>query len=73
MSSISESGTANSQSASLKNIVDRNTLVWWGLILTSVLISVAISPWGCLFWLFALVLDDVLLYGFGKSILFDSQ
>ena len=73
MPSIPEAVTTNPQPASLKIIVDRNTLVWWGLILTSVLIAVTISPWGCLFWLFALVLDDVLLYGFGKSILFDSQ
>ena len=73
MPSIAEPVITNPQSASLKIIVDRNTLVWWGLILTSVLIAVTISPWGCLFWLFALALDDVLLYGFGKSILFDSQ
>jgi cyclopropane fatty-acyl-phospholipid synthase-like methyltransferase len=73
MSGIAELGTTNSQSIGLKNIVDRNTLVWWGLILTSVWLAVAVSPWGSLFWLFALMLDDVLLYVFGKSILFDSQ
>jgi len=73
MSGIAELGTTNSQSIGLTNIVDRNSLVWWGLILISVWLAVAVSPWGSLFWLFALALDDVLLYGFGKSILFDSQ
>jgi cyclopropane fatty-acyl-phospholipid synthase-like methyltransferase len=67
------SGRSNTQSAPLQNIVDRNTLVWWGLILISILLAVTLTPWGCLFWLVALALDDVLLYGFGKSLLFDSQ
>ena len=65
--------TTNTQSVALINIVDRNTIVWWGLLLTSVLLAVFVTPWGCVFWLVALAVDDVLLYGFGKSILFDSQ
>ena len=73
MASTIELGTTNAQSAPLKNIVDRNTLLWWGLIVTSVVLAVTVSPWGCLFWLVALLLDDVLLYGFGISILFDSE
>ncbi|MBN2293028.1 MAG: class I SAM-dependent methyltransferase [Pirellulales bacterium] len=73
MAAIIESGTTNSQSLSLNNIVDRNTIVWWALIGISIWSALTISPWGCLFWLFALILDDVLLYGFGKSMLFDSQ
>ena len=68
-----EAGTTNTQFTALKNIVDRNTLVWWSLILISVLLAVYVTPWGGLFWLAALALDDVLLYGFGKSTLFDSQ
>ena len=73
MASTAGLGKTNTQSAPLKNIVDRNTLVWWGLILTSVVLAVTVSPWGCLSWLVALLLDDVLLYGFGISLLFDSE
>ncbi len=73
MSCIAEVGTTNTQSVLLKNIIDRNTLVWWALMLASVLIGIAVTLWGYLFWLLALLVDDVLLYGFGKSLLFDSQ
>ena len=73
MSGIAESGTTNTQSVLLKNIIDRNTLVWWALMLASVLIGMTITVWGYLFWLLALLVDDVLLYGFGTSVLFDSQ
>jgi len=73
MASIAKPGTTNTQSVAMINYVDRNTLVWWALMLMSVLITVFFTSWGCLFWLLALALDDVLLYGFGKSILFDSQ
>ena len=73
MATMAKANTTNTQSAALINIVDRNTIVWWGLLLTSVLLAVFATPWGCLFWLVALAVDDVLLYGFGKSILFDSQ
>ena len=34
LASIVEPGTTNTQSVVLINIVDRNTLVCWGLILT---------------------------------------
>jgi len=73
MATVAKTDTTNTQSAALINIVDRNMIVWWGLLLTSVLLAVFVTPWGCLFWIVALVVDDVLLYGFGKSILFDSQ
>jgi len=73
MATVAKTDTSNTQSAALINIVDRNMIVWWGLLLTSVLLAVFLTPWGCLFWIVALVVDDVLLYGFGKSILFDSQ
>ena len=73
MSTAAASEPTNTRSAPFQNIVDRNTLVWWGLILISILLAVTLTPWGCLFWLVALALDDVLLYGFGKSLLFDSQ
>ena len=73
MFGLADSDTTNTRSISLQNLVDRNTLVWWGLILISILLAVTLTPWGCLFWLVALALDDVLLYGFGKSLLFDSQ
>jgi cyclopropane fatty-acyl-phospholipid synthase-like methyltransferase len=73
MSTAAASGTTNTESAPLQNIVDRNTLVWWGLLLISILLGVTLTPWGYLFWLAALALDDLLLYGFGKSLLFDSQ
>jgi cyclopropane fatty-acyl-phospholipid synthase-like methyltransferase len=63
----------NTQSALLVNLVDRNTLVWWALLLASALLAIFVTSWGALFWLAALALDDVLLYGFGKSLLFDSQ
>jgi len=42
MSGIAESGTTNTQSVLLKNIIDRNTLVWWALMLASVLIVCAV-------------------------------
>lgn len=73
MATLAKTDTTNTQSAALINIVDRNMIVWWGLLLTSVLLAVFVTPWGCLFWIVALAVDDVLLYGFGKSILFDSQ
>ena len=73
MATVTKTDTTNTQSAALINIVDRNMIVWWGLLLTSVLLAIFITPWGCLFWIVALAVDDVLLYGFGKSILFDSQ
>src|ERR1044072_8269405 len=65
--------TTNTQSPLLINLVDRNTLVWWALLLASVLLAVFVTPWGGLFWVLALAVDDVLLYGFGKSLLFDSE
>jgi len=73
MATVAKTDTTNTQSAALINIVDRNMIVWWGLLLTSLLLAVFVTPWGCLFWIVALVVDDVLLYGFGKSILFNSQ
>jgi hypothetical protein len=73
MAGITSTGTTNTQSAGLINVVDRNTLVWWGLLLTSVFLAIFVTPWGSLFWLLALALYDVILCGFGKSILFDSQ
>jgi hypothetical protein len=33
MAGIAESETTNTQSVLLKNIIDRNTSVWWALIL----------------------------------------
>ena len=73
MSTADATDLTNTQSASFQNVVDRNTLVWWGLILISILLTVTLTLWGSLFWFLALALDDVLLYGFGKSVLFDSQ
>jgi len=73
MATVAKTNTTNTQSTALINIVDRNMIVWWGLLLASVLLAVFVTPWGCLFWIVALSVDDVLLYGFGKSILFDSQ
>jgi cyclopropane fatty-acyl-phospholipid synthase-like methyltransferase len=71
--STAASGATNTESAPLQVIVDRNTLVWSGLLLISVLLGVSLTLWGYLFWLVALVLDDVLFYGFAKSLLFDSE
>ena len=68
-----EPRTTNTQSISLIKAVDRNTLVWWALIMISIALAVYITPWGGLFWLAALVVDDVLLYGFGIPGLFNSQ
>lgn len=72
MPSIANRGTTNTEAQALVNVVDRNTLVWWGLILISVLLAVTVSPWGGLFWLVVLVVDDVIFIS-GKSLLFDSQ
>lgn len=63
----------NTRSAALVNVIDRNTIVWWGLLLASAGLAAAIGPWGGLFWLAILALYDVLFWGFGKAILFDSQ
>jgi cyclopropane fatty-acyl-phospholipid synthase-like methyltransferase len=73
MAVAAKPATTNTQSAALVNVVDRNTLVWWALLLASVTLAVFITPWGGLFWLAALAVDDLLLYGLGKSLLFDSQ
>jgi hypothetical protein len=70
---IAETATTNTESQGLINIVDRNTVVWWGLLLTSAALAMFVTPWGCLFWLLALLVDDVLLYAFGTPLLFDSQ
>jgi hypothetical protein len=66
MAMVAKMDTTNTQSVALINIVDRNTIVWWGLLLTSVLLAVFVTPWGCVFWLVALAVDDVMMYGFGK-------
>jgi cyclopropane fatty-acyl-phospholipid synthase-like methyltransferase len=73
MSPIEHVGTTNAESAVLINVVDRNTIVWWGLLLLSAVLGLTVTPWGWLLWLMLLAADDVLLYGFGKPILFDSQ
>ena len=63
----------NTRSAVFVNVADRNTFVWWGLLLASALLAVNVSLWGGLFWLAALLLDDAVFWLFGKSVLFDSQ
>jgi cyclopropane fatty-acyl-phospholipid synthase-like methyltransferase len=63
----------NTRAAAMINAVDRNTVVWWGLLLASAWLAWAVTPWGGLFWLGALVADDVVFWGFGKALLFDSQ
>ena len=63
----------NTRSAALINIADRNTFVWWALLLASAWLAARVGPWGGLFWLAALLLDDALFWGGGKSFLFDSQ
>src|SRR4051812_47280916 len=66
-------GTTNTQAPGLRRVVDRNTFVWWALILISVLLAVFVTPWGALFWVVALAVDDISMYVFGKPLLFDSQ
>lgn len=73
MTRVADRGTTNTETLSLENWVDRNTLVWWALILISLVLALLVTPWGALFWLLAFVLDDVLLYGCGVSLLFDSE
>lgn len=63
----------NTASAALLNAVDRNTVVWWTLLLASAALAATVSPWGALFWLAALAGDDVLFWVFGRSWLFDSE
>ena len=70
---VAETTKTNTESQGLINIVDRNTIVWWGLLLASAMLGMFFTPWGYLFWLLALLVEDVLLYGFGTSFLFDSQ
>lgn len=65
--------TDNTRSAALINIADRNTFVWWALMLASAWLAAKVTPWGGLFWLAALLLDDAAFWLFGKSVLFDSQ
>ncbi len=63
----------NTSSAGLLNAVDRNTVVWWALLLASFALAATASPWGGLFWLAALACDDVVFWIFGRSLLFDSE
>lgn len=63
----------NTRSAVLINIIDRNTLVWWALLLASMGLAAAVGPWGGLFWLAALILYDAIFWGLRKSVLFDSE
>jgi len=70
---VLKSRTDNTRAAVLINVADRNTFVWWTLLLASAWLAAAAGPWGGLLWLAALGLDDALLWGFGKSLLFDSQ
>jgi hypothetical protein len=62
--------TANTRTLSLRTVIDRNTLVWWAILLISVVLGASLSPWWYLFWLGAMAFDDVVLYGFGRSVLF---
>ncbi len=73
MTNLAQPTTANTQSILLIKAVDRNTLVWWALITISIVLAVYVTLWGSLFWLAALLVDDVFLYGVGKPVLFDSQ
>lgn len=74
MATVADPGTTtNTRSIGLVNVIDRNTLVWWGLLGTSALLAAFVTPWGVLFWVAMLAADDVLTYGFGRSLLFDSQ
>jgi len=73
MSSSIQENSTNAQARSFVYWADQNTIVWWCLILVSVFLAVEVSPWGGLFWILVLALDDVLMYGFGTSVLFDSQ
>lgn len=63
----------NTRSAALVNAVDRNTLVWWALLLSSAGLAAAAGPWGGLLWLAAMAADDVLFWAGGRSLLFDSE
>lgn len=63
----------NTSAAVLLNAVDRNTVVWWALLLASAALAATVSPWGGLFWLAALAADDVVFWAFGRSLLFDSE
>lgn len=62
----------NTRSRALINAVDRNTVVWWSLLLASGALAAAGAPWGGLFWLGALAADDALFWLLGKPVLFDS-
>ncbi len=73
MTSSIQVNSTNTEAQSFVNWIDQNTIVWWCLILGSVFLAVTVSPWGGLFWIVALALDDVLMYGFGTSVFFDSQ
>ena len=63
----------NTQTTSFVNFADRNTFVWWGLLLASAWLAFAVTPWGALFWLAALLIDDTAFWVLGRSLLFDSQ
>jgi cyclopropane fatty-acyl-phospholipid synthase-like methyltransferase len=65
--------TTNTQFWPFFNVIDRNTIVFWILIVLSALLSVLLNPWFCLLFIVLIFIDDLLLYGFGKALLFDSQ
>lgn len=73
MSSPLSGGVSNTAAPALSNVVDRNTIVWWGLLLLSAGLGLTVHPAGWLTWLVLLAADDVLLYGLGRSVLFDSE
>ncbi len=73
VASLDRAGADNTRSDALLNFADRNTFIWWGLLLTSAGLAAATGPWGGLFWLAALALDDALFWGLGKTLLFDSE
>ncbi|MBI5245672.1 MAG: class I SAM-dependent methyltransferase [Elusimicrobia bacterium] len=73
MQTVVSPGVGNTRSEAFVNVADRNTYAWWAILLASVALAGTVGPLGGFFWVAALALDDVLLWGFGKSLLFDSQ
>jgi len=63
----------NTRTAAMIVAVDRNSVVWWGLLAGSAGLAWTLGPWGALFAPAALAADDVLFWVFGRSLLFDSQ
>lgn len=66
------SAADNTRAEALIAVIDRNTLVWWAVLLASVALYGFVGPAGGAFWVAALAVDDLSFWLLGRPLLFDS-